>query len=64
MNTTMRTLTSVTIILMLPTLVASFFGMNLVNGMESNPVGFIVAIILSIVISVSAWFIFKQKRLI
>ena len=31
---------------------------------ESNPVGFIVAIILSIVISVSAWFIFKQKRLI
>ena len=64
MNTTMRTLTSVTIILMLPTLVASFFGMNLVNGMESNPVGFIVAIILSIVISVSAWFIFKQKILI
>jgi magnesium transporter len=64
MNTTMRTLTSVTIILMLPTLVASFFGMHLVNGMESNPVGFIVAIILSIVISVSAWFIFKQKRLI
>ena len=33
MNTIMRTLTSVTIILMLPTLVASFFGMNLINGM-------------------------------
>jgi magnesium transporter len=64
MNTTMRTLTSVTIILMLPTLVASFFGMNLVNGMETNPVGFIIAIILSIVISVISWFIFKHKRLI
>ena len=64
MNTIMRTLTSVTIILMLPTLVASFFGMNLVNGMESSPVGFIVAIVISILISVLSWFIFRHKRLI
>ena len=64
MNTIMRTLTSVTIILMLPTLVASFFGMNLVNGMETSPAGFIIAIILSVVISVISWFIFRQKRLI
>ena len=64
MNTIMRTLTSVTIILMLPTLVASFFGMNLVNGMESSPLGFIVAIIISVVISVASWFIFRHKRLI
>ena len=64
MNTIMRTLTSVTIILMLPTLVASFFGMNLVNGMESNPVGFIIAIVISILISVATWFLFRHKRLI
>ena len=64
MNTIMRTLTSVTIILMLPTLVASFFGMNLVNGMESSPAGFIVAIIICVVISVVSWFIFRRKRLI
>ena len=64
MNTIMRTLTSVTIILMLPTLVASFFGMNLVNGMEANPIGFFIAIILSIVISVISWVILKHKRLI
>jgi magnesium transporter len=64
MNTIMRTLTSVTIILMLPTLVASFFGMNLVNGMESSPLGFIVAIVISILISVLSWFIFRHKRLI
>ena len=60
----MRTLTSVTIILMLPTLVASFFGMNLINGMENSPVGFIVAIILSVGISVICLFIFRHKRLI
>jgi magnesium transporter len=64
MNTIMRTLTTVTIILMLPTLVASFFGMNLVNGMETNPIGFIVAIIISLLISVLSWFFFRHKRLI
>jgi len=51
MNTIMRTLTSVTIILMLPTLVASFFGMNLVNGMETSPMGFITAIVISVAVS-------------
>ena len=64
MNTIMRTLTSVTIILMLPTLISSFFGMNLVNGMESSPVGFIIAIIISLAISLASWFFFRHKRLI
>ena len=64
MNTIMRTLTSVTIILMLPTLVASFFGMNLINGMETNPAGFIIAIILSVAISVLSLLVFRHKRLI
>ncbi len=64
MNTIMRTLTSVTIILMLPTLVASFFGMNLINGMENSPVGFVVAIIISVLISVVSLLVFRHKRLI
>ena len=64
MNTIMRTLTSVTIILMLPTLVASFFGMNLINGMENSPIGFAFAIILSVAISVISLLIFRHKRLI
>ena len=64
MNTIMRTLTSVTIILMLPTLVASFFGMNLINGMENSPLGFIVAIIISVLISFISLVVFRHKRLI
>ena len=40
MNTVMRTLTSVSIIMMFPTLIASLFGMNLVNGMENSPCHF------------------------
>ena len=64
MNTIMRTLTSVTIILMLPTLVASFFGMNLINGMENSPIGFVIAIVISVLISVISLVVFRHKRLI
>jgi len=60
MNTIMRTLTSVTIILMLPTLVASFFGMNLVNGMETSPMGFITAIVISVAVSAICLLVFRH----
>jgi magnesium transporter len=64
MNTVMRTLTTVTILMMIPTLVTSMFGMNLVNGMESKPWGFVLAMVLSVVISAIAWGIFRHKRLV
>ena len=64
MNTVMRTLTSVTILMMIPTLVTSMFGMNLVNGMETKPWGFILAMIISVAISGVAWWIFRHKRLV
>ena len=64
MNTVMRTLTSVTILMMIPTLVTSMFGMNLVNGMESKPWGFIFAMVVSIGVSGIAWWIFRHKRLV
>ena len=64
MNTIMRTLTSVSIILMFPTLIASLFGMNLVNGMEEKPWGFTIALILSFVVSGLSWVFLRHKRLI
>ena len=64
MNTVMRTLTSASIILMFPTLIASLFGMNLINGMEDNKYGFIIAMVLSAAISGLFWWIFRHKRLI
>ena len=64
MNTVMRTLTSVTIIMMIPTLITSMFGMNLVNGMESKPWGCVIAIIFSVAISAIAWGIFRRTRLV
>ena len=64
MNTVMRTLTSVTIIMMIPTLITSMFGMNLINGMEAKPWGFVIAIILSIAVSGCCWWFFRHKRLV
>ena len=64
MNTVMRTLTSVSILMMFPTLIASLFGMNLVNGMETNRYGFVIAMVISVAVSGLFWWIFRHKRLI
>ena len=64
MNTIMRTLTSVSIIMMLPTLVSSLFGMNLINGLEDNPFGFPLALLISVLVSGATWWILRYKRLI
>ena len=64
MNTVMRTLTSVSILMMFPTLIASLFGMNLVNGMETSRYGFVIAMVISIAVSGLFWWIFRDKRLI
>ena len=64
MNTVMRTLTSVSIIMMFPTLIASLFGMNLINGMETNPWGFLIALTISVFVSGISWWILRLKRLL
>ncbi len=64
MNTVMRTLTSFSIILMFPTLISSLFGMNLINGMESNSWGFPIALVISIIVSIGSWLILRHKNLL
>ena len=64
MNTTMRTLTSISIVMMLPTLISSFFGMTLVNGMEESPYGFALALVISFVVSGLTWGFLRYKRLL
>ncbi len=64
MNTVMRTLTSVSIIMMFPTLIASLFGMNLINGMETNKFGFLIALVISVFVSGITWWILRRKRLV
>ena len=62
MAQTMKTMTSVSIILMLPTLIASFFGMNLLNGMETSIYGFAGVIIGSIIITLLFYRYFRRIK--
>ncbi|KGF33123.1 magnesium transporter CorA family protein [Hoylesella buccalis] len=64
MNTVMKTLTSVSILMMSTTLVASLYGMNVINGMETYKYGFIVAFGISILVAVVSWAIMRHKRLL
>lgn len=60
MSKVMKMLTSISIILMFPTLIASYFGMNLKNGMESFSWGFPIVILLSL--GVTAAFVWWFRR--
>ena len=62
MNKVMRLLTSLNMIIMFPTLIASLFGMNLINGMESYRFGFVIAIVISFISSILGLLWFKRKK--
>jgi len=61
-NVIMKRLTSFSIILMLPTLIASFYGMNLEVGTTIHNPKFYVVIGCSLIISVLITLFFKKKR--
>lgn len=61
MGATMRTMTSWSIILMFPTLVASIFGMNLINGMETSWWGFPLVIVFSAVLTAVLYWFFRRN---
>ena len=61
MSSVIKMLTSISIILMFPTLIASLFGMNLINGMEHVWWGFPFALFISIGITVVFMWYFKRK---
>ncbi len=61
-NMIMKQLTSISIILMIPTLIASLYGMNVPNLFENNPFGFWIVLIISFAISSFGVFIFIKRR--
>lgn len=62
MSNVMKMLTSFSIIMMFPTLIASLYGMNLRNGMEEWVMGFPFAMILSFVVTAVFVLYFKWKK--
>lgn len=63
LNAIMKRLTVITIILMIPTGISSFFGMNLRNGIESWIWGFPLVVILTIFVSIIGYVTFKKQKL-
>ena len=63
-NATMKTLTSINIILMLPTLIASVFGMNVVNFLEGSKFAFFFIIGGSLLLSFLVSLFFRRKDLL
>ena len=64
MNPVMRTLTSVTIIMMSATFIASLYGMNVINGLEENSWGFAITLVMSFAVSALCWVVLRYKRLL
>ncbi len=62
LNVIMKRLTSISIILMIPTLIASIYGMNVTNHMERNPNGIYLILFGSIVLSVLGVWLFLKKK--
>lgn len=61
LNAVMKFLASVTIILTLPTLVASFYGMNVSLPFQDSPYAFYLTLFISLTISIFAVFLFLKK---
>ncbi|MEN9335736.1 MAG: hypothetical protein RLZZ500_723 [Bacteroidota bacterium] len=62
LNVIMKRLTSISIILMIPTVVASFYGMNVPNSLEQNPYGLVLLVLISGLISTMGVYLFKKKN--
>ena len=62
LNRIMKTLTVVTILLMIPTVVAGYYGMNVPNGMESWWLGFPFALAISVVLIAICYFFIRHSK--
>jgi magnesium transporter len=62
LNRIMKTLTVVTILLMIPTVIAGYYGMNVPNGMEEWRLGFPFAVVLSLVLVAIGYFFIRHSK--
>jgi magnesium transporter len=62
LNVVMKFLTAMAVILIVPTIIATFYGMNVRLPLEDSPSGFLVVVGLSILSSFVVGFIFRKKN--
>ncbi len=61
MSGVMKTMTTISIVLMLPTLIASLFGMNLVSGLESKWWAFPSVCVVSVALACVLYWMFRRR---
>ncbi|MCD6215984.1 MAG: magnesium transporter CorA family protein [Candidatus Aenigmarchaeota archaeon] len=62
LNIVMKFLASITIILSIPTIVASIYGMNVKLPLQTNPHAFFITLLISLILSGSLAYIFAKKN--
>ncbi|MBL0309661.1 MAG: magnesium transporter CorA family protein [Bacteroidetes bacterium] len=62
LNVIMKQLTSISLILMIPTLIASLYGMNVPNALENNKSGFWIVLLISLGFSSFGVIIFMKRK--
>lgn len=62
LNVIMKQLTSISIILMIPTVIASLYGMNVPNSLQDNQWGFWIVLLISFILSSLSVFIFMKRK--
>ncbi len=64
LNGVMKFLTSITIVLAVPTMISSFWGMNVGLPLQNSPYGFIVMIIISVALTLMVTWWLKRKDML
>ena len=64
LNSVMKTLTSITIILAIPTMISSFWGMNVGLPFENSGLGFVIIVVVSLVLTLLVSWILKRRNML
>lgn len=64
LNIVMKVLTTITIILSIPTIIGGFWGMNVPVPFQSTNIGFYIIIGFTVLITIISYFVFKKRDLL
>ena len=64
LNGVMKFLTSITIVLAIPTMVSSFWGMNVGLPFQNHPLGFVIMVLISVILTLLVTWWLKKKDML
>ena len=64
LNGVMKFLTSITIVLAIPTMISSFWGMNVNLPFQNSPIGFLIMIVIAIITTLAVTWWLKKKDML